>query len=68
MNTKEILAEISIKAHALAIEMTNVNAKRKQLKLAAHIAKEHYDNNTAIHQMLAHRGINLKGNNNTSLS
>ena len=68
MNTKEILAEIRIKAHALATEMTSVNAQRKQLMLAAQIAKEHYDNNTAINQMLVNRGINLKGNSNTCLS
>lgn len=68
MNTKEILVEIRVKAHALATEMTSVNAQRKQLKLAAHIAKEHYDNNTAINQMLASRGINLRGNSNTCLS
>ena len=66
MNTKEILAEIRVKAHALATEMTCVNTQRKQLKLAAQIAKEQYDNNIAINQMLASRGINQKGNNNTS--
>lgn len=68
MNTKEILAEIRIKAHALANEMTSVNAQRKQLKLAAQIAKEHYGNNTAINQMLANRGINLKEKSNTCFS
>ena len=68
MNAKEILVEIRVKAHALATEMTCVNAQRNHLKLAAQIAKEHYENNTAINQMLASRGINLKRNSNTCLS
>lgn len=57
MNTKEILAEISIIAKDFAAEMTSVNVQAKDLQGETQITKEHVDNNAAVRQMLIQRGI-----------
>ena len=55
MNTEEI----NIKAYELAVEMTTLNIKSKDLKGRKPVKKEHVDNNTAVRKMLAERGISI---------
>lgn len=53
----DFLPTISIKAKDLAAEMTGLNVQNKDLKGQNNIEKEHIDNNTAVREMLAKRGI-----------
>lgn len=53
----DFLPTISIKAKDLAAEMTGLNVQTKDLKGQTKIEKEHTDNNQAIRDMLAKRGI-----------
>ncbi len=53
----DFLPTISIKAKDLAAEMTGLNVQSKDLKGQGKIEKEHIDNNAAVREMLAKRGI-----------
>ena len=53
----DFLPTISIKAKDLAAEMTGLNVQNKDLKGQQKIEKEHIDNNAAVRDMLAKRGI-----------
>jgi DNA-damage-inducible protein D len=53
----DFLPTISIKAKDLAAEMTGLNVQTKDLKGQPKIEKEHVDNNLAVREMLAKRGI-----------
>ena len=53
----DFLPTISIKAKDLAAEMTGLNVQNKDLKGQQKIEKEHIDNNSAVRDMLAQRGI-----------
>lgn len=53
----DFLPTISIKAKDLATEMTGLNVQSKDLKGQTNIEKEHVDNNAAVREMLARRGI-----------
>lgn len=53
----DFLPTISIKAKDLAAEMTGLNVQSKDLKGQGKIEKEHVDNNQAVRDMLAKRGI-----------
>lgn len=53
----DFLPTISIKAKDLAAEMTGLNVQSKDLKGPQKIEKEHIDNNAAVRDMLAKRGI-----------
>lgn len=53
----DFLPTISIKAKDLASEMTGLNVQSKDLKGQGKIEKEHIDNNAAVREMLAKRGI-----------
>ena len=53
----DFLPTISIKAKDLAAEMTGLNVQSKDPKGQAKIEKEHVDNNAAVREMLAKRGI-----------
>ena len=55
-----LLHSISNTAKDFAAEMTSVNVQAKNLQDASLIAQEYSDNNTAVRQMLAQRGIALK--------
>ena len=53
----DLLPTISIKAKDLAAEMTSLNVQSKDLNGHQPIENEHVDNNTAVRDMLALRGI-----------
>ena len=53
----DFLPTISIKAKDLATEMTGLNVQIKDLSGQNKIEKEHVDNNSAVRDMLTHRGI-----------
>jgi len=53
----DFLPTISIKAKDLAAEMTSLNVQSKDLNGHQPIENEHVDNNTAVRDMLALRGI-----------
>lgn len=53
----DFLPTISIKAKDLASEMTGLNVQSKDLKGQTKIEQEHVDNNQAVRDMLAKRGI-----------
>ena len=53
----DFLPTISIKAKDLAAEMTGLKVQSKDLKGQAKIEKEHVDNNAAVREMFAKRGI-----------
>ena len=53
----DFLPTISIKAKDLAAEMTGLNVQSKDLKGQTKIEREHIDNNAAVREMLAKRGI-----------
>ena len=53
----DFLPTISIKAKDLASEMTGLNVQNKDLKGQTKIEQEHVDNNQAVRDMLAKRGI-----------
>ncbi len=53
----DFLPTISIKAKDLAAEMTGLNVQTNDLKGQQNIEKEHIDNNQAVRDMLAKRGI-----------
>lgn len=53
----DFLPTISIKAKDLAAEMTGLNVQSKDLQGQSKIEKEHVDNNAAVREMLAKRGI-----------
>lgn len=53
----DFLPTISIKAKDLASEMTGLNVQNKDLKGQSKIEQEHVDNNQAVRDMLAQRGI-----------
>lgn len=53
----DFLPTISIKAKDLAAEMTGLNVQTRDLKGQTKIEKEHIDNNQAVRNMLADRGI-----------
>lgn len=53
----DFLPTISIKAKDFAAEMTGLNVQNKDLNGQRKIEKEHVDNNVAVRDMLAKRGI-----------
>ena len=53
----DFLPTISIKAKDLAAEMTGLNVQSKDLKGQTKIEREHIDNNAAVREMQAKRGI-----------
>jgi DNA-damage-inducible protein D len=53
----DFLPTISIKAKDLATEMTGLNVQTKDLSGQSRIEMEHVDNNSAVRDMLTHRGI-----------
>ena len=53
----DFLPTISIKAKDLAAEMTGLNVQNKDLQGQPNIEQEHVDNNQAVRDMLAKRGI-----------